>query len=142
MASPVRISRTLRAAAITVIVAAFAVLPGCYHDSAEPDPLLFTGPSAPVIVVGTLTPPTAAFVFTKIGTTVSMTVNFNGSTSTTEPGRTITNYAWGFGDGNTASGASPTTSNVYTTAASVNPALTVTDSAGLTASATVSVTIP
>ena len=53
MASPVRIGRTARAATITVVLAAFAVLPGCLQDSAEPG--LFTGPSE---LVGTpVTPP-------------------------------------------------------------------------------------
>ena len=53
MASPVRIGRTARAATITVILAAFAVLPGCLQDSGEPG--LFTGPSE---LVGTPVVPT------------------------------------------------------------------------------------
>ena len=226
MASPVRIGRTVRAATVTVILAAFAVLPGCLLDSGEPNPLLFTGPSEPVplwgplpkfsftpqnpsagdtvsfdasrtaigpghtiasyswlfgdggtgtgvtasrtyasdgsyavtltvadnlgaavsrrqaVVVGTLTPPTALFVFSKVGAAVPVTVNFDGTTSTTEPGRTITNYAWVFGNGQTASGASATTSTVYATAGSFNATLTVTDSAGLTGSVANTVSIP
>ena len=224
MASPVGIGRTVRAATITVILAAFALLPGCLLDSGEPNPLLFTGPSEPVplwgplpkfsftpqepdagdtvsfdasrsiigpghtiasytwlfgdggtgtgvttsrtyasdgayivrltvtdnlgatvtraksVPVGTLTPPKAVIVFSKAGTTVPLTVNFDGSTSTTEPGRTITGFAWNFGDGGTSTIAAP--SNVYTIAGSFQVTLTVTDSAGLTDSNDVTVAIP
>ena len=91
------------------------------------------------VVVGELTPPTAAIVFSIAGTVV----NFEGTTSTTEPGRTITGYTWNFGDNTTGTGA--TIQHDYVGAASgttFNPTLTVTDSAGLTGSATASVVIP
>ena len=222
MASPVGIGRTVRAATITVILAVFALLPGCLLDSGEPNPLLFTGPSEPVplwgpfpkfsftpqepdagdtvsfdasrsdigpghtitsytwsfgdggaatgvtasrayanegayavrlivtdnlgaavtraklVVVGTLTPPKAVIVSNAVA---GLIVNFDGTTSTTEPGRTITNYAWNFGDNTSGTGA--TVQHTYTAPfannSEVTVTLTVTDSAGLTASESVTV---
>ena len=230
MASPARIGRTVRAATITVILAAFAVLPGCLHDSGDPDPLVFTGPSTPLlwgplpsfsfspadpdagdtvsfdasrsstdpgfaitsyawsfpggtpptatgatasaqfankgtfavrltvtdnratstpvsevvdVEVDILTPPRAAFVLSIVGTAPSAAVNFDGSTSTTEPGRTITNYAWVFGDGQSSlTNAGPTVQNIYATAGNFNATLTVTDTAGLTGAASNTVLVP
>ena len=52
MVSTARTARTVRAATIAAILAAFALLPGCLQDSGLPDPLLFTGPSAPVPLWG------------------------------------------------------------------------------------------
>ena len=114
MASPVRISRTARAATITVVLAAFAVLPGCLQDSGEPG--LFTGPSE---LVGTPVAPTppppagspagplvAKFTVSPAAPAAGQGVFFNGSDSTSPSG--ITTYAWDFGDGTTASGVSVT----------------------------------
>ena len=93
-----------------------------------------------LVNVGDLNPPNAVIVKSKVGSTVPMTVNFDGSTSTTEPGRTITAYAWNFGDGTTGTGATP--SHVYTAAGNFTVTLTVTDSAGLTDSATDPLVVP
>ena len=111
MASPVRIGRTARAATITVVLAALAVLPGCLQDSAEPG--LFTGPSElgeppslprlPPPADGTLE---AIFTVSPLAPSAGQNVFFNGSDSTSDSG--ITLYAWDFGDGTTASGVAVT----------------------------------
>ncbi|NLX17746.1 MAG: PKD domain-containing protein [Desulfobulbus sp.] len=54
-----------------------------------------------------------------------LTVAFDGSGSTAASGRTIRSYAWDFGDGSTATGAS--TSHAYTSAGTYTATLTVTD---------------
>ena len=67
-------------------------------------------------------PPTASF-------TVSCTLlncSFNGSASSDSDGM-ITNYAWDFGDGTSASGASATTSHTYGAPGPRTVRLTVTD---------------
>ena len=76
-------------------------------------------------------PPVASF-------TVScpqLTCSFDASASDDEDG-TITNYAWNFGDGGTANGASPTTSHTYATPGTRTVTLTVTDNDLLTATTT------
>lgn len=69
--------------------------------------------------------PTAGFT----SSSVNLDASFE-STSTAPSGRTITNYAWNFGDGSTGTGATPTHS--YTAAGRYDVTLTITDSAGLT----------
>ncbi|MGC5224155.1 PKD domain-containing protein [Micromonospora sp. DT81.3] len=64
---------------------------------------------------------------------------FDGTASTPTPGRTITDYAWSFGDGGTASTA--TASHTYDEPGTYTATLTVTDSAGRTGVATSSVVI-
>lgn len=66
------------------------------------------------------------------------TVNVSGAGSTDSDG-TITSYAWNFGDGTTASGA--TASRTYTADGTYTVTLTVTDDDGATASTTRSVTV-
>ncbi|MGF1528657.1 MAG: PKD domain-containing protein, partial [Candidatus Competibacterales bacterium] len=70
--------------------------------------------------------------------TAPLTLNFNASASEDSDG-TIVNYAWAFGDGNRASGA--TTSHVYTTPGNYPATLTVTDDDGATASAAVAIDV-
>jgi PKD repeat protein len=65
-------------------------------------------------------------------------IQFNGSTSS-DPDGTIASYQWNFGDGTTATGATPT--HAYTTAGTYTVALTVTDNGGLTNSATTTATV-
>src|SRR5438093_282408 len=62
-----------------------------------------------------------------------ITLSFNGSGSV-DRGRTITSYAWRFGDGGTASGVSPT--HAYATPGTYTATLTITDSRGSSASDT------
>lgn len=77
--------------------------------------------------------PTASF--TASGSNLAW--SFDASASTAPSGRTITSYAWNFGDGSTGSGA--TASRTYNAAGTYTVTLTVTDSAGFTASTTRSV---
>ena len=75
--------------------------------------------------------PTASF-------TVSCTMlncAFDASASD-DPDGTITNYAWNFGDGVTASGASETVSHSYASAGAFTVTLTVTDNQGRTGTTT------
>ena len=139
MASPVGIRRTVRAATITVILAAFAVLPGCLQDSAEPVP--FTGPSE-VVLTPVIPPPppgplTALITFSPQNVVAGQTVFFDGSGSSSPSG--ITSYAWDFGDGTTATGV--TVSHPFTPGGTYVVRLTVTATDGSTATVTQVVTV-
>jgi PKD repeat protein len=78
--------------------------------------------------------PVAAFT----SSTTDLKVNVDGSGSD-DPDGTIADYAWEFGDGDTASGA--TTSHTYATAGTYTIKLTVTDNDGDADSVTHSVTV-
>jgi PKD repeat protein len=65
-------------------------------------------------------------------------VSFSGTNSTDTTGA-ITSYSWNFGDGATGTGA--TVSHTYTGAGTFSAVLTVSDNAGATSSATVSITV-
>ena len=127
MVSTARTARTVRAATITVILAAFAVLPGCLHDSAEPDPLAFIGPSAP-----DLWGPLPSFSFSPQKPDAGDTVSFDASGSSTDPGFAIASYAWSFAGGSppTATGATATASTTYGSEGTFTVSLTVTDNRG------------
>ena len=79
-------------------------------------------------------PPTAAFTPTTSGLGVSV----NGSASS-DPDGSIASYAWTFGDGGTATGA--TASHTYASAGTYSVGLTVTDDDGASASTSRSVTV-
>lgn len=76
--------------------------------------------------------PTANFT----ATCTDLACSFNGSSSTDSDG-TIASYAWTFGDGRTATGATAT--NTYAAAGSYNVTLTVTDDRGATGTKTTTV---
>ena len=78
--------------------------------------------------------PTASFTTS----TNNLTVSVNGSGST-DPDGSIASYAWTFGDGGTATGA--TASHAYAAAGTYTVGLTVTDNDGATDSTTHSVTV-
>ena len=82
---------------------------------------------------------TASFVFSPAAPTTTTVVQFNASASTAPEGLTVASYAWNFGDTNTATGV--TASNTFATAGTFNVVLTVTDSAGGTATTTNAVTV-
>lgn len=83
--------------------------------------------------------PTADFTFSPTAPTAGSFVNFNGSTSQAVAGRTISTYTWNFGDGSTATGATPT--HAFATPGTYNVTLTVVDNQGKSASVTKSVTV-
>jgi PKD repeat protein len=64
--------------------------------------------------------------------------SFDATGSTVPAGRTITSYAWNFGDGVTATGAK--VDHTYSAPGTYNVTLTVTDSAGFSSSTTQAVT--
>jgi len=70
--------------------------------------------------------------------TVGSPVSFDGSASSDLEG-VISSYAWNFGDGSTATGVNPT--HTYASAATFTVTLSVTDSGGLTDSATTTAAI-
>ncbi|MGN6407163.1 MAG: PKD domain-containing protein [Curtobacterium sp.] len=87
-----------------------------------------------VVVAAPNQAPTASFTTTVDGLTVSA----DGSGSN-DPDGSIASYAWTFGDGSTATGA--TASHTYTAAGTYTVQLTVTDNQGATGSTTQSVTV-
>jgi PKD repeat protein len=94
-----------------------------------------------VVTVGGGTAPTAAFVTSPSAPRVTETVNYNASGSRAAPGRTIRSYSWDFGDGEQKTTTTPTTTHDYARVGSFATTLTVTDDAGRTAVATVSVAV-
>src|SRR5439155_6498627 len=92
---------------------------------------------APVTVTATNHPPTAATGGPYSGVE-GTAVSFNGTGSSDPDGDAIT-YAWTFGDGGSATGATP--SHVYADNGSYTATLTVTDAHGA-ASAPVTTTAP
>ena len=83
--------------------------------------------------------PTASFVFSPSSPTTTTTVQFNAAASLATSGRTITSYAWNFGDGATTSGV--TTSHSFTVEGVYSVVLTVTDSAGESGTTSENVTV-
>ena len=69
---------------------------------------------------------------------VNTSVSFDAGCSV-DPGGAISTYAWTFGDGGTATGATP--SHTYTAAGSYTVTLTVTDTVGATGTDTLIVTV-
>jgi PKD repeat protein len=83
--------------------------------------------------------PTADFSFSPTAPTAGSFVNFNGGASQAVAGRTISTYTWNFGDGGTATGATPT--HAFAAGGTYNVTLTVVDSQGKSASVTKAVTV-
>lgn len=80
-------------------------------------------------------PPVARFTYSCNNGTRAC--SFNGTTSSDDVG--VTSYRWTFGDGTTATGASP--SHTYPALGTYNVTLTVTDGAGLTNATTKAITL-
>jgi PKD repeat protein len=72
--------------------------------------------------------PTAAFVTSPSSPVIDQAINFNASGSTPEPGHTIRDYAWTFGDGSSGGGA--ILQHSYHEAGTYTVTLQVTDDAG------------
>jgi PKD repeat protein len=96
-----------------------------------------TGSAAIVLVVGTFTAPTPAFTISPTSGSTTTTFQFNASDS--QPQSAIVGYAWDFGDGTTGSGVSAT--HTYATTGTFTVRLTVTDSAGRTATTSKTVVV-
>jgi len=82
--------------------------------------------------------PVANFTFNPPSGTVPVNITFDASTSSS-PNGAITNYSWDFGDGSTGSGITP--SHQYLFAGTFSIVLTVTDSAGLSATKSAAIVI-
>ena len=88
-----------------------------------------------VTVTAPLVPPVAKISSSADG----LSASFDGSGSTATSPATISSYAWKFGDGGTATGATP--KHVYAAAGTYTVTLTVTDSKAQSSSTTASVTV-
>lgn len=83
-------------------------------------------------------PPVAVIGATPVSGTAPLVVNFSAAGSS-DPDGSIASYAWTFGDGGSASGA--TASRTYATAGSYTAELRVTDNTGLSATASTVITV-
>ncbi len=84
------------------------------------------------------TSPIASFTFTPLTGVAPLAVTFDASSSS-DPGGTITSYAWDFADGQTGTGVKVT--HTFLTARTYPVKLTVTDSSGATGSTSVNVQV-
>jgi PKD repeat protein len=94
-----------------------------------------------VVIPPSVTVPVPVAAYTSSCNQLACT--FNGSSSTTPAGTTITNYSWNYGDGTTATGATPAVKN-YAASGNYTVVLTVTNSVGETdtESRTIAATTP
>ncbi len=91
-------------------------------------------------VTVTATAPTASFTTNPISPVgIFQEVTFNAAGSTAAAGRTISSYAWEFGDGGTGSGVNDR--HTYSVAGTYTVTLVVTDSAGIQGRATASIVV-
>ena len=103
-------------------------------ESLQSAPVAFTTPT------GSTTAPTAAISSSTAAGQAPLAVTFNGSGSKCATTATITSYSWNFGDGSPAA-TGATTSHSFTTAGTYTTKLTITDSTGLTNSASTPVVV-
>jgi PKD repeat protein len=80
------------------------------------------------VTVGQGTLPVASFVFSPQNPIIDQVINFNASGSTAEPGHSIVEFSWNFGDGTLGGGVLPTHS--YSQAGTYTVTLKVTDDVG------------
>lgn len=83
--------------------------------------------------------PTAAFTFSRNHEAAGTPIQFDASASEAEHASSLSSYSWDFGDGNTASGE--TVAHAFAAAGDYTVALTVTSSAGVTATVSQEVTV-
>ena len=114
--------------------ATLTVSDGIHTVTTKPVPILVSGD-------GTINgQPTASITVDRRSGAVPLTVHFNGSTSTPSSGAdSIVQYKWVFGDGSTASGK--TVTHTFTVNGEYSVSLTVTDSAGTSNTATVTINV-
>lgn len=74
--------------------------------------------------------PVAIFTFSPGFPIAGETVTFDASASINSPQRSIANYTWNFGDGNTTVTANPSVTHIYVTEGSYTLRLVVTDTSG------------
>lgn len=91
----------------------------------------------PVTVGGNT--PIPQFTFAPTNPSVGTVINFDASTSSAPTGRTITTYSWNWGDGETETGI--TEEHDYQSGGTYLVVLTVTDSAGVSASTSRAITV-
>jgi PKD repeat protein len=87
-----------------------------------------TGSASKSVTVGNTIGPTAAFTVSPGQAVVNQLAFFDGTVSTSTPGRSIVRYEWNFGDNSIVEG--PRVEHVFRTAGSFTVTLTVTDSNG------------
>lgn len=83
----------------------------------------------------------ASFSSSPSSPVVGQVVFFNAGASSAATGRTLSSYAWDFGDGTTLVAQTSSANHTFTNSGSFTVSLTVTDSAGTTAKTTNSVTV-
>ncbi len=93
------------------------------------------------VTVGSAGAVVADFTFSPTSPAVGQAVFFNAASSTTPAGTTITSYAWDFGDGGTGTSVTPSQSHTFAAAGTYVVRLTITNSAGQTATTTKNVTV-
>ena len=93
-----------------------------------------------IIEVDVTKAPTASFTVTPGAGEAPLEVRLDGSASS-DPYCRITSYAWDFGDGNTETGAVPTTTHTYVNPGAFTVSLTVTNDQGVTNTASKAVTV-
>jgi PKD repeat protein len=91
------------------------------------------------VTVAQVAPPTAVFTLSPDAPGVNQQLFVDASASVAAPGRTISRYDWNFGDGGFGSGV--TESHRYSRPGTFTIGLTVTDSAGKTGTASLTVTV-
>lgn len=98
-----------------------------------------TGTTSKSVTVGNTIAPTAQFTVSPAQIAVGQVAFFDGTVSTSTPGRTITRYEWNFGDNVPVEG--PRIERVFQRAGGYVVTLTVTDSNGATDTETKTITI-
>ncbi|MEO5824152.1 MAG: PKD domain-containing protein [Vicinamibacteraceae bacterium] len=98
-----------------------------------------TSTASKTVTVGNTVGPTAAFTVSPGTVAANAVAFFDGTVSTSTPGRTIVRYEWNFGDNQIVEG--PRAEHAFRIAGSYSVTLTVTDSNGASDTETKSVTV-